>query len=259
MSAIMLESKIVHYEVLGRGRPVLFLHGWIGSWRYWIPVMQAVSSMYRAYALDFWGFGDTARASQCYPLNQQVKLVQDVLDQMGIGRIALIGHGLGAAVAMLTALSDPQRFDRLMLVGFPFEESQISARMQTNSPPELCEWLVGRGWQDELDFADVRKVDADALQQSLVGLNDTGLQQAWLELQRPCLFVYAGKDLLVTPPEMPDLPDWAHVIHFENSGHFMMHAESSQFNRLVLDFLSLESGVSPQQLQLKEEWKRRVR
>jgi pimeloyl-ACP methyl ester carboxylesterase len=33
----------VHYEVLGRGRPLIFLHGWVGSWRYWIPVMQAAS------------------------------------------------------------------------------------------------------------------------------------------------------------------------------------------------------------------------
>jgi CheY-like chemotaxis protein len=36
--------EIVHYEVLGRGRPLIFLHGWIGSWRYWIPSMQSAPS-----------------------------------------------------------------------------------------------------------------------------------------------------------------------------------------------------------------------
>jgi len=35
--------------------------------------------------------------------------------------------------------------------------------------------------------------------------------------------------------------------------------EPSQFNRLMTDFLALSSGESPRQLQLKEEWKRRVR
>ncbi len=60
MSAILLDSSIVHYEVLGRGRPVIFLHGWVGSWRYWISSMQVTSTSYRAYALDLWGFGDTA-------------------------------------------------------------------------------------------------------------------------------------------------------------------------------------------------------
>ena len=52
MSVIVLGSDIVHYEVLGRGRPLLFLHGWVGSWRYWIPSMQAASISYRTYALD---------------------------------------------------------------------------------------------------------------------------------------------------------------------------------------------------------------
>jgi len=45
----------------------------------------------------------------------------------------------------------------------------------------------------------------------------------------------------------------------ENSGHFPMLDESSSFNRLLTDFLTLGSGESPRQLQLKEEWKRRVR
>ena len=59
MSAVILESSLAHYEALGRGKPLLFLHGWLGSWRYWVPTMVALSSSYRTYALDFWGFGDS--------------------------------------------------------------------------------------------------------------------------------------------------------------------------------------------------------
>ena len=52
MSVILLNQSIVHYEALGRGRPIVFLHGWVGSWRYWISSMQVASTSYRAYALD---------------------------------------------------------------------------------------------------------------------------------------------------------------------------------------------------------------
>ena len=76
MSAILLESQIVHYEVLGRGRPLIFLHGWVGSWRYWIPAMQAASVAYRTYAIDLWGFGDTAKDPAQYTLDRQVMLVE---------------------------------------------------------------------------------------------------------------------------------------------------------------------------------------
>lgn len=39
MSAISVAGDLVHYEVLGRGRQVVLIHGWVGSWRYWIPTM----------------------------------------------------------------------------------------------------------------------------------------------------------------------------------------------------------------------------
>jgi hypothetical protein len=46
---------------------------------------------------------------------------------------------------------------------------------------------------------------------------------------------------------------------FEQSGHFPMLDEPSKFNRLLTDFFSLNSDANPRQLQLKEEWRRRVR
>jgi len=55
MSAVVLDGGIVHYEAFGRGKPILFLHGWLGSWRYWMPTMEAVSDKNRTYALDLWG------------------------------------------------------------------------------------------------------------------------------------------------------------------------------------------------------------
>ncbi len=55
------------------------------------------------------------------------------------------------------------------------------------------------------------------------------------------------------------LPESSHQIIFEQSGHFPMLDEMSKFNRLLADFLALGSGLSPKQLQLKDEWKRRVR
>jgi 3-oxoadipate enol-lactonase len=103
MSAILLDSEIVHYEVLGRGRPVIFLHGWVGSWRYWVPAMQVASATYRAYALDLWGFGDTAKARSRYTLDQQAALLSLFMEQMGMVKVALIGHSLGAVVALFFA------------------------------------------------------------------------------------------------------------------------------------------------------------
>ena len=82
MSAIIQENAIVHYEVLGHGKPVVFLHSWIGSWRYWIPSMQFASTRFRAYAVDFWGYGATKKISSRYSLEQQVALLNGFVKQM---------------------------------------------------------------------------------------------------------------------------------------------------------------------------------
>jgi hypothetical protein len=50
-----------------------------------------------------------------------------------------------------------------------------------------------------------------------------------------------------------------HQVNLEGTGHFPMVDNATQFNRLLTDFLALDSGASPRELQMKEEWKRRVR
>ena len=83
-----------------------------------------------------------------------------------------------------------------------------------------------------------------------------------LTLSAACLMVYGQEDPAVQAPpqeQLLSLPENIHQVVFEQSGHFPMLDEPSQFNRLMTDFLALSSGESPRQLQLKEEWKRRVR
>ena len=141
MSAIVLRDEIVHYEVLGRGRPVVFLHGWVGSWRYWIPSMQAASNSFRAYALDLWGFGDSAKTSDLYSLPRQVELLDSFLDNMGIGKVALVGHGLGGIVASLYTAKNSNFVDRIMAIGFPIENETLNMRL-ASAPPATCASII---------------------------------------------------------------------------------------------------------------------
>src|SRR5258707_6484609 len=119
MSAITIENDLVHYEVLGRGRPVIFVHGWLGSWRYWVPTMQQLSVKYRTYALDLWGFGDTGKDPRRYEFKDQVLLLQEFMDKLGITKAALVGHGLGAAICLRYASQFPDRAPRVALISAP--------------------------------------------------------------------------------------------------------------------------------------------
>jgi len=87
MSAIFVDDALVHYETLGRGKPIIFRHSWIGSWRYWVPAMQTASSRYRAYALDLWGFGDSGKYPGRYSLENQISLLVILSIKWGFGKI----------------------------------------------------------------------------------------------------------------------------------------------------------------------------
>ncbi len=262
MSAIILDDEIVHYEVLGRGKPVIFLHGWVGSWRYWIPAMQAASVEFRAYAIDLWGFGDTAKDPNRYLLNAQRNMLDNFLDEMGIGKIAIIGHGLGAVVGMMFAEQYPKFVDRILAIGMPLETKLINNRMQQTAPEDLAEWLLGATPEAQAARIEAPKADQNAILRTIDNLESIQLTAFPDRLQTPCLLVNGENDpaILKAPSEKLDaLPEHFHHISFADSGHFPMLDHPGRFNRLMKDFLSLESGESPKNLQLKEEWKRRLR
>lgn len=262
MSVIILHDELVHYEVLGRGRPLIFLHGWVGSWRYWIPTMQAASSSFRAYALDLWGFGDTAKNPVRYSIDQQCNLLESFLEKMGIPRVALVGHGLGAVVTLKYAAHHPDLVDRVMAVSLPLDSQAMNPRLRSSSPTELADWLLGNLPAMETVRSEVPRADSQAILTTLDNLVNIKLPELLAHFQIPCLFVQGQNDPTLATPRQEDLsflPESVHHILFEASGHFPMLDESSKFNRLLVDFLSLNSGESPRQLQLKEEWKRRVR
>jgi len=141
MSAIHIDNRLVHYEVVGRrGAPVIFLHSWLGSWRYWLPTMEHASERYRAFALDFWGFGESDRRDGAFSIAEYVGMVIDFMNHLGIAKATLVGHGLGGMVALRAVSQHPDRFTRLMIVSTPIQGAQI----QNHVKPGALSRLLGR-------------------------------------------------------------------------------------------------------------------
>jgi pimeloyl-ACP methyl ester carboxylesterase len=266
VSAIIIDEEVIHYEVLGRGRPLIFVHGWLGSWRYWIPTMQALSSDFRTYALDLWGFGDSGKRADRYSLERQAELIHGFMDQLGIIKAAFIGHGLGGIVLIRFIRQYPDWADRLMAVNVPLLGISDGVRQQlmTTSPANLVETFLGRGPAMDPIRLEAAKTDTAALVSTIQAVTDSAvnLKAEVAQLPKACLLVYGEKDPLIPPPPT----DWVsgftgnvHLMGLEDSRHFPMLDDAARFNRLLADFLTLKAGEDLSNLGLKEEWKRRVR
>ena len=251
----------MHYEVIGRGRPIIFLHGWVGSWRYWVPAMQTASTSFRAYAVDMWGFGESAHETSRYGLDQQVSLLDHFLQEMGIGKVALVGHGLGALVGLAFSLRYPTIVDRIMAVNVPFNIDAVNIRLRSGSLIDIVDWLLSKDPIAEPARTDGIKSDPLALSTSFNSADGFNLASRLASLSTACLLVHGQNDPAITAPIFdPDLaPQMMQAVMLDQTGHFPMLDDAPRFNRLLNDFLALESGESPRDLQLKEEWKRRIR
>lgn len=258
MSAILIDGKVVHYETLGRGRPVVFLHGWLGSWRYWMGAMDELSTHYRTYAFDFWGFGDSDKVADRYTIPHLVLQLESFLDALGIWRCDLVGHALGGLVAMGFSLEFPARVGQMMTVSLPFTGDAIAPGLTRLNPSSVLERVFRRR---PLEYpalqAEAERADPLAIAKSLEPLRELDLRR-----QRPSvrwLAVHGHKDDIVRPPGVADLEQegpYFRLILFDRVWHFPMLEEAAKFNRLLKDFLGGDALAS---LQIKEEWRRRTR
>ncbi len=126
MASITTDQGIVHYEVYGKGRPVILLHGWLGSWGLWQNTMTVLGSSYRTYALDFWGFGESGRKRETYAVQDFVNLVDQFMDRLGIVSAPIVGHSMGGTVSLSMAIQYPQRTEKVVVIGSPIDGSSLA-------------------------------------------------------------------------------------------------------------------------------------
>ena len=225
--------------------------------------MQVASTSYRAYALDLFGFGDTSHDPLNYALDKQAALLNGFLDELGIGKIAIVGHSLGALVGFYFAAQQPSSVDRIMAVNCPLDFNSIHSRLKNGtSSDELVDWLSNRSTESQNALSDASKTDPRAVVGSMASFRSDSLLSLFRTSDVPCLLVYGENDSAIRVPDVESTESFGlnmHQINLEDCGHFPMMDEPARFNRLLTDFLALDSGLSPRELQLKEEWKRRVR
>jgi pimeloyl-ACP methyl ester carboxylesterase len=260
MPTITTNQGIVHYEVHGNGRPVILLHGWLGSWGLWQQLMNHLESDYRTYALDFWGFGEsgTQRDANSYTVADYVDLVDQFMEALGISSVPMIGHSMGGTVSMLVAVNHPQRVNKVGVIGSPVDGSSLSLLLKLASIPTIARIVHNslgllklgiriyspmvtrdKRWPDMMD-EDLSQTSMESFLLSIKTLRETDLRQQLGDIQVPLMGMYGLRDVIVNPNQrhlVQTLAQKPFVHTLKNSGHFPMLDEPEVFMRLVKDFL----------------------
>jgi len=223
--------------------------------------MEELSEQHRTYALDLWGFGDSDKSTDRHGVEKYVNLLKNFMGELGVAPAALVGHSLGATVAVKFAVADPDRVTKLMLVSLPVTGEAINRRPFTvGSTSRLGRLLGGSRWpvNHEEVLVEVEKASESIIALTVQACAEMDLRENLRQIEVPLLAVYGEKDNLVDPAQTKLLEDTASNIRsitLPESRHFPMLDEASKFHRLLRDFLVTDDLES---LTLKEEWRRRT-
>ena len=119
-SSILTERGAIHYrECPGNGPILLFLHGNLGSSRWWEPVLARLPGGWRGVAYDAIGHGRSERANglERYSVPARVRDLIAFIDALALEGVHLVAHSTATPVAIEYALIAPERVATLTLVG----------------------------------------------------------------------------------------------------------------------------------------------
>lgn len=259
MPALVTEQGIVHYETYGRGRPVILLHGWLGSWALWRETIEELGKYFRTYALDFFGFGDSLDRSADFSVSNYVDLVHQFMDRVGIVKAPLVGHSMGGSVSLGVAAKYPEKIVKVVVIGSPIDGASLNFFLKLSGYKYIADLLFAvpiilRSFVfgithlaandgpslHRMVAVDSEKTTADSFFQSIGTLRSTNLTPQLPEMQMPILGIYGRKDIIVHPMQgkmlLKHAPN-AREAWFNNSGHFPMRDEPKLFHSTINDFL----------------------
>ncbi len=259
MPSITTDQGIVHYEVYGKGKPVILLHGWLGSWGLWQETMAYLGASYRTYALDFWGFGESGRKRETYAVQDFVSLVDQFMEQLGIAHAPLVGHSMGGTVSLEMAIIYPERVSKVVVAGSPIVGSSLAPLLKLAGQRPIAFMLFNlmgpfRAWMKyfysrqictdprfpEMMDRDLSRTTLESFLRSIASLRRTDLRALLNFIKIPTLGFYGDKDRVVHPLQWQALQKGipqARIERFPGAGHFMMLEEPVDFSQRLKKFL----------------------
>ena len=139
----------MHYVIGGQGNPLVLLHGFPQTWYEWRHVMPVLAKNYTVIVPDLRGLGDSSKPPTGYDGKTTAEDLNQLISQLGIKKILLVAHDIGAQTAFSYAQAHPNNVIKLVIMDYIFP-GFLPPQFGQNGPwwftfhqvPNLPEYLV---------------------------------------------------------------------------------------------------------------------
>lgn len=251
----VLDARL-RYLDKGSGPPLLLIHGLGASHADWQKQVDFFARVFRVIAPDLRGHGDTEGEGP-FTIDRMATDVSQMLDELKIGSLFVMGHSMGGAVAMQLALFKPERVKKLVLADTlpSFVVNTFKKRLMLWSRVLMMRFLGPEALSRRMAKQMFPHPEQEALREQ-VSLTNARTPKAiylalldslskwsvadrlnWLSMP---IFVVAGEFDYFAPTEAQAfadaLPDGRCRI-FEDARHHLPLEKSEDFNRITMEFL----------------------
>ncbi len=266
MHTVTLSSGPVHYLHAGTGSPLLLLHGWGGSSRYWRYTIAQLAHTHSIYALDLPGYGASPPLNEPVNAERFADLIIGFADALGLEQFDLNGHSFAASIAVYVAARWPQRVRRLILTCASTYRNERERRVVQQLHRVLALWIkLRKPWMEHKpliyrtvvrrffyrmptdntiiqdSFADFLRMDRRTALESAASAGSPNYNAFLQQVTVPTLLIGARHDAIMPAAGLPIvarlIPD-CRLIWIEKCGHLPMIECPDEYNRVVRDFLT---------------------
>ncbi|MBL5767966.1 2-succinyl-6-hydroxy-2,4-cyclohexadiene-1-carboxylate synthase [Heyndrickxia sporothermodurans] len=267
---MMIEVNDVNYHVniVGKGEPIVMLHGFTGDMSSWDAINPYLEEEYQLILIDILGHGKTEIPLnyERYHIEKVAKDIREILIHLKIIKTNLLGYSMGGRLALTFTILYPNMVNKLILESAsPGIETEEGRKLRRENDEKLANKIVNEGiesfvqyWtniplfksQKRLDYSMQEKVrqqrlrnDPIGLANSLKGMGTGSMPSLWgrlHELEIPVLILSGSLDEKYCEIGKKMENNLSQAMHYiiEDIGHAIHVEDSQKFGTIIKEFLS---------------------
>ena len=241
---------------LGKGFPLVLVHGFLGSSEMWEPQIQCLKKNYRIITPALPGFGKSNKIKSHNSINQMAQTILNCLKKRQIEKFYLLGHSMGGMIAQEMAKIDRARILKLIFYGtgpignLPgrFETIDVSREKLKKNGLEITAHRIAKTWFVEEDKSRYFYLCDDAGKATSIEAADNALiaMKTWSGLKNlkniknSTLIIWGDQDKAYNFNQVKTLNN--HILNselkiFKGCSHNVHLEKPDEFNKCVKDFL----------------------
>ncbi|MFI5297035.1 MAG: alpha/beta fold hydrolase [Polyangiales bacterium] len=135
-------GRVAYFDE-GKGDPLVFIHGLVGTRSHFMHVAPSFAERHRVIGLDLPGCGQSVKPRARVSIRLYADTLLAFLRGLGIERATLVGHSAGGQVVATAAMLSPERVDKLVLINSAgLRDYPLVVRMTGRAI--MRPWLISR-------------------------------------------------------------------------------------------------------------------